>query len=258
MVIIKNQEQIDGIRKSCQLLAGIMKEVVSAVKPGVTTKELNAIAEKMIFEAGAKPAFKGYKAYPSGVAFPSSLCSSINEIVVHGTSESTEPLKEGDVIGLDLGTKLNGYYSDMAVTVQVGVISPETTQLLEVTRQSLENGIAQMKPGNKIRQISKAIEDTISPHKYGIVKEFVGHGVGLEVHEDPRIPNYVSGSLEEDLDIELRPGMVLAVEPMVNLGGDKVRILDDGWSVSTIDGSVSAHYEHTVLITEAGHEILTA
>lgn len=257
MVIIKTPEQIEGIRKSCRLLSQVMDALKLEVKPGVSTKHLNAVAEKLIFEAGGKPAFKGYRAVPGGTAFPSTLCASVDDIVVHGPAISDRPLKEGSVIGMDLGINLDGYFSDMAVTVPVGEISDDVRQLLEVTEKSLHNGIAMIKPGNQIRQISQAIENTVTPHKFGIIRNFAGHGVGLQVHEDPWIPNYVDKSLRDQLDIVMKPGMVFAIEPMITNGGDDVTILDDGWSVMTEDHSLSAHFEHTVLVTDSGYEILT-
>jgi len=258
MTIIKTPEQVEGIRNSCQLLARIMKELRQRVKAGVTTRELNTFVEKRIQAEGATPAFKGYRAIPGGTAFPTALCASINDEVVHGIANSDQPLQEGDIIGMDLGVKLNGYYSDMAVTVAVGKIDPKIQQLLDITKKSLENGIAQMKPGNKVRDISQAIENTIKPYEYGIVREFVGHGVGLEVHEDPRIPNYVHEHMSEDLELVLKEGMVLAIEPMVTLGSESVIVLDDGWTVATEDGLPAAHFEHTIAITKNDHEILTS
>lgn len=257
MILIKTPEQIDGIRKSCQLLARILEEVKKTVKPGVTTAQINDVTEKLIAAAGAKPAFKGYRAFPGGVAFPSAICTSVNEVVVHGPAVSDEPLKEGDIIGLDLGVNLNGYFSDMAVTLPVGKISKDLQQLLTVTQDSLYNGIAQIKAGAKIKDISSAVEKIIRPHGYGIIRDFVGHGVGLQVHEDPRIPNYVSREFRDDLNITLKEGMVLAIEPMVTAGREDVDVGDDGWTVYTLDGSYAAHFEHTVLVTSTGHEILT-
>jgi methionyl aminopeptidase len=257
MVIIKTPEQVDGIRRSCRLLARIMNEVKAAVKPGVTTRELNVLTERLIAEAGAKPAFKGYQPAPGMRPFPSAVCTSVNNQVVHGMAVSDEPLKEGDIIGLDMGVVLDGYYSDMAVTMPVGVIKPEVQTLLDVTRQSLINGIAAIRPGAIVRDISSAIESTIKPHGYGIVRDFVGHGVGLQVHEDPPIPNYVDRRWPEGMNLVLREGMVLAIEPMVNLGKAGVAVLDDDWTVVTEDGSLSAHFEHTIAVTKTGHEILT-
>lgn len=257
MVIIKTPEQIEGIRKSCALLAQVMKELGLMMKPGVSPWEIDQKAEQLIIAGGGKPAFKGYRGGPAGVPFPSTVCSSVNDIVVHGPALSKESLKEGQIIGIDCGINLGGYYSDMAVTYPIGSIDSEVQTLLDVTKKSLMNGIEMIKPGNKIEAISQAIQDTVTPHGYGIVRGFAGHGVGLEVHEDPWIPNYVSKDLRSSLSIVMQPGHVFAIEPMITNGGDNVSILSDGWSVQTDDNSLSAHYEHTVLVTEDGYEILT-
>lgn len=258
MVIIKTPVQVEGIRKSCQVLSRIVREVAAFVRPGMTTADINQRTEALIAAAGAKSAFKGYRPVPGIVPFPSAICTSVNEVVVHGPATSHVPLKQGDIIGLDCGVIVNGYYSDMAVTVAVGDIAPAAQKLMDVTRASLEAGIAAVKPGNRIRDISAAIEGVIRPHGYGIVRDFVGHGVGLAVHEDPQIPNRVDRHLRRELDIVLQEGMVLALEPMVTLGGEDVSVLDDGWTVATDDGSLAAHFEHTVAVTKDGHAVLTA
>lgn len=257
MVIVKNKEQIDGIRKSCKVLAEVMELVGKEVRPGRTPKELDAIAERLIQERGGKPAFKGYRTIPGIRPFPSTICASINDIVVHGLGDSQEPLKEGDIIGIDCGVNLDGYYSDMAKTFAVGKIDPKIQDLMDITEKSLYKGIDQIKPGQPIRNISEAIQNYIQPHGYGIVRGFAGHGVGLEVHEDPWIPNYVDKQLEDMLSLVMQPGHIFAIEPMITTGADEVEVLDDGWSVQTVDHSISAHFEHTVLVTEEGHEILT-
>ncbi len=259
MVIIKTPEQVEGIRKSCHVLSRILKEVADSVRPGMTTFEINQRTEALIAASGGKPAFKNYRPVAGIPAFPTAICTSINEVVVHGPATSHDPLKEGDIIGLDLGVNLNGYFSDMAVTVAVGKIAPAAQTLMDVTAAALMAGIEQVKPGNTIRDISSAIEKTIrAGGKYGIIRDFVGHGVGLAVHEDPQIPNRVDRHLRSDLDLVLKEGMVLALEPMVTLGSDSVSILDDDWTVATDDGSLAAHFEHTVAVTKDGHEVLTA
>ena len=259
MVIIKTPEQVAGIRKSCQVLSRILKEVAALVRPGITTFEINKHTEALIAASGGIPAFKNYRPVPGIRPFPSAICTSINDVVVHGPATSDIPLKEGDIIGLDLGVNLNGYFSDMAVTVPVGKVTPEAQRLMDVTAASLAAGIAQMKPGNKIRDVSAAIERVIREGgAYGIVRDFVGHGVGLAVHEDPQIPNSVDRHMKSQLDIVLKEGMVLAIEPMVTLGSEQVSILDDDWTVATDDGSLAAHFEHTVAVTKDGHEVLTA
>lgn len=257
MVIIKTPQQVEGIRRSCRVLARVLDEVKAAVKPGITTRELNALTETLIAKSGAKPAFKGYRPLPGIIPFPSAICTSVNDQVVHSPALSGQPLKEGDIIGLDLGVNLDGYFSDMAVTMPVGVIKPAVQTLLDVTRQALDSGLAVMRPGARVRDISAAIEFIVKPYGYGIVRDFVGHGVGLQVHEDPRIPNYVDHRMD-DMNLVLKEGMVLAIEPMINMGKAGVSVLDDGWTVVTDDGSWSAHFEHTVAITANGHEVLTA
>jgi len=257
MIIIKTPDQIEGIRKSCILLAHVMKELGEIIQPGISTWEIDQKAEQLIIEGGGKPAFKGYRGGPGGIPFPSSVCASVNDIVVHGPAISKEPLKEGEIIGIDCGINLDGYYSDMAMTFPVGKIEPSVQNLLDVTKQSLMNGIDKVKPGNKIEDISQAIQNTVTPHGYGIVHGFAGHGVGVDVHEDPWIPNYVSNEMRDSLAMEIKPGHVYAIEPMITTGGNQVSVQGDGWSVKTNDNSLSAHFEHTVLVTEDGHEILT-
>lgn len=257
MVIIKTAEQINGIKQSCHQLYQVMVKLREAVKPGVSTQELNTITEDLIQKGGGKPSFKGYKASTGGQAFPTAVCASINNTVVHGPATSQDPLKDGDILGLDVGINLNGYYSDMALTVAIGKVKSEILQLLDVTEKALWGGIKKCLPGNTIRDISLAIQNVVLPYKYGIVKGYAGHGVGLQVHEDPWIPNFVSKQFAKELAIELKPGMIFALEPMITLGSGDVYIDDDGWSVKTQDGSMSAHYEHTILITEQGYEVLT-
>lgn len=257
MVIIKTKEQIDGIRKSCQLLARVMKELGGFVKPGISTKELNDVAERLIAEGGGKPAFKGYQSAAGVGAFPSALCTSVNDVVVHGPATSDTPLKEGDLIGIDCGIELDGYFSDMALTYPVGKVSEESSKLMEVAKEALYSGIKQMQPGNRVQDISQAIQDVVEPHGFGIIRNFAGHGVGLDVHEDPWIPNSVDKQMKDSLAIEMKPGMIFALEPMISTGKGHVNVQDDGWSVQTDDNSLTAHFEHTVLVTEDGHEILT-
>lgn len=257
MVIVKTKEQIEGIKKSCRLLAQVMRQIQTMVGPGMTTGEIDRVAEELIRAGGGKPAFKGYRSMPGGIPFPSSVCTSLNDIVVHGIASNEIVLKEGDIIGLDCGINLNGYFSDMARTFAVGKIDKTKENLLAIARESLDNGIKQIAPGKSIRAISYAIEETIKPHGYGIVRGFAGHGVGLQVHEDPWIPNYVDEDLDDNLNVVMQPGHVFAIEPMITNGGEDVHILQDGWSVQTEDGSLSAHFEDTVLVTEEGHEILT-
>jgi methionyl aminopeptidase len=212
----------------------------------MTTAGLDRVAEEMTRKLGAQPAFKGYR------GFPRTLCTSINHEVVHGIPGDRE-LREGDILGLDFGVVYNGYYGDSAITVPIGQVSPELKELLQITEESLYLGIQNMKAGNHLADISRAIQTHAESHGYSLVKEFGGHGIGKRLHEDPMVLNYVVNGR----GIKLKPGLVLAIEPMVNLGGDQVRILSDGWTVVTVDGKPSAHFEHTVAITENGPEILS-
>jgi methionyl aminopeptidase len=223
-----------------------LREIADAAKPGVTTKELDQIAEKRCKEFGVKPAFKGYHGYPA------CLCVSINEQVVHGIP-STRTLKSGDIIGIDFGVIHDGYYGDSAVTVGVGKISQEAQKLLDVTREGLLQGIEQARVGNRLFDISHAVQKYVEAHGFSVVREFVGHGIGRSLHEEPQVPNYGP----KGKGVPLKEGMVLAIEPMINVGGHGVRVEPDGWTAVTIDGSLSAHFEHTIAITKDGPEILT-
>lgn len=246
MSLVTKPKDLEALKKSGRILAQTLQALVPLVVPGITTLELDKAAAKMIKQAKAKPAFLGYQGYPKV------LCASVNDEVVH-TIPSDRILKEGDIIGLDLGVSVDGMITDSAITVMVGQVKPDVQRLVEMTKLSLDKGIEMIRPGNKIGDISHAIEQTVSPFGYGIVHALVGHGVGYSLHEDPRIPNFGragSGPL-------LKPGMVLAVEPMINLGEADVLFGDDGWRVTTADGSWSAHFEHTILVTETGNEVLT-
>jgi methionyl aminopeptidase len=234
------------MRAANALVAEVLAELARMVSPGVTTKDLDARAEKLVHDGGAEPAFKGYRGYPS------TLCASVNEQVVHGIP-SSRALDEGDIISLDMGVKLNGYYGDSAVTVPVGRVSEEATKLLRVTRESLEKGIAQVRLGGRISDIGHAIQQHVEAHGFSVVREFVGHGIGAALHEEPQIANYG----EPGRGPRLAEGMTLAIEPMVNLGRPAVKVLSDGWTAVTKDGSLSAHFEHTVAVTKDGPLVLT-
>ncbi len=243
----KTTQEINILREGGKILHEILYAVAAKVQPGVTGLELNKIAEELIVKAGAKPSFKNYR------AFPNSLCVSINKTVVHGIP-SKEPFKEGDIVGLDLGIKYKGLYTDMALTVPVGKISKEASKLLEVTKKSLAIAISQVGPNKGIEEIGKAIEKFVKPYGYGIVQDLAGHGVGRAVHEDPLIPNYDTGQKLA----KMFPGLVLAIEPMLIMGGDcRVETATNGWNVDSRDASLSAHFEHTVVVTEDGCEVLT-
>lgn len=247
MIRVKNQKQIEGIRSSCELLSRLLFVVRKAIVPGVSGLELDALAEDFIRKHGGRPAFLGYE------GFPGTLCISINEAVIHGIPDKRK-LREGDIVGIDCGIDLDGYYSDSAVTWPVGQVSAAADQLMRVTRECLDKGIAAITPGARIFDVSRAVFSHATAYGYGVVRQYCGHGVGLEIHEDPQIPNYVSSGPNP----RLVPGMVVAIEPMINAGRPEVRILADDWTVVTMDASLSAHYEHTVLVTETGHEVLTS
>jgi len=246
MVILKQPDEIDKARASNRIVAEVLSVLREKVKPGVTTRELDEIAEGVTEKRGARPAFKGYRGYPY------SLCTSVNEEVVHGMP-SNRILVEGDIIGLDFGVCYQGLYGDSAITLPVGRVSEQATRLMQVTEQSLYSAIHQACDGNRLGDISAAVQETVETAGYSIVRDFVGHGIGKSMHEDPQIPNFG----KKGRGIELKRGMILAIEPMVNAGKYKVKILSDGWTVITADGSLSAHFEHSVAITDNGPEILS-
>ncbi len=246
MVILKQPAEIDRIRDSNRIVAEVLAALQERVKAGVTTLELDRISEEMVLRKGAKPAFKGYRGYPF------SLCASVNDEIIHGLP-SARVLLEGDIVGLDFGVYYKGYYGDAAITVPVGKIPPETGSLLKTTEESLALAIAQARPGNRVGDISAAVQSHVEAAGYSVVRDFVGHGIGRNLHEEPQVPNYgVKGR-----GTPLRVGMVLAIEPMVNAGTCKVKMRSDGWTAVTADGTLSAHFEHTVAITEKGPEILS-
>jgi methionyl aminopeptidase len=246
VIVCKSPTEIDRMRAANGLVADVLAELAAMAEPGVTTAELDARAESLVRAAGAEPAFKGYRGYPA------TLCASINEQVVHGIP-SSRPLLEGDIISLDMGVKLNGFYGDSAVTVPVGRVAPEVLKLLRVTQESLEKGIAQVRPGGRVSDIGHAIQKHVEAGGFSVVREFVGHGIGASLHEDPQIANYG----QPGQGPRLAEGMVLAIEPMVNMGKPGVRVLSDGWTAVTRDGSLSAHFEHTVAVTQSGPLVLT-
>jgi methionyl aminopeptidase len=246
MVTLKSAREIETMRRSGRITSRVLTELMKAVRPGMTTGELDALAERGIRDGGGTPTFKGYN------GFPASICASVDDEVVHGIPGS-RVLREGELLSLDIGTTLEGYVSDSAVTVPVGTISQTARRLLEVTQECLTIGIAQMQPGNRLGDIGAAVQAHAERHGYGVVRELVGHGVGRAMHEEPQVPNYG----ERATGLELRPGLVLAIEPMITQGGPKIRILSDGWTVVTADGKLAAHFEHTIAVTEDGPRILT-
>lgn len=248
----KSQHELDAMRRAGKVHARTISRLREAIVPGVTSAELDSIAEEVIRQAGALPSFKGYQGYPA------TICSQINDVVVHGIPSEDEVLEEGDIFGADLGVIWEGYHADGAFTVGVGRIDGESQRLIEVTRESLELAIEQVRPGNEVRDISRAVQSHVEAAGFSVVRALVGHGIGSEIHEPPQVPNFVDGGRLKSKGVELAPGMTLAIEPMVNAGGPDVRQDADGWTFRTRDGSRSAHFEHTVAVTEHGHLILTA
>jgi methionyl aminopeptidase len=246
MIILKSRSEIEKMRRSNAIVAVILEELRKKIRPGVKTIELDRLSEELALKKGARPAFKGYRGYPY------SLCTSVNNEVVHGMP-SERDLREGDIVSLDFGILNDGYYGDAAVTVPVGEITPAAKRLLKVTEEALYRGIAEVKTGNRIGDISAAIQGHVEASGYSVVRDLVGHGIGKSLHEDPQVPNYGSSGR----GIELKTGMVFAIEPMVNEGTYRVDILRDGWTVVTADGKLSAHFEHSVAITENGPVILS-
>ena len=246
MIILKSRREIEKMKKSNALVAAILEELRKKIKPGVKTIELDRLSEEMALKKGARPAFKGYRGYPY------SLCTSVNSEVVHGMPSERE-LKEGDIISLDFGILHGGYYGDAAVTVPVGQVTPAAKRLLAVTEEALYRGIAEARAGNRIGDISAAIQGHAEAAGFSVVRDLVGHGIGRSLHEDPQVPNYGTSGR----GIELKAGMVFAIEPMVNEGTYRVDVLRDGWTVVTADGKLSAHFEHSVAITENGPVILS-
>jgi methionyl aminopeptidase len=236
------------MRSANQFVADVLAELEAAVAPGVTTADLDRLAEKLSREGGAIPAFKGYR------GFPATLCASINEEVVHGIPSAARALKDGDIISLDMGVKLGGYYGDSAITVPVGTVPESTTRLLRVTREALDRAIEQVKVGGRLSDIGHAVQQWVEAHGYSIVREFVGHGIGEKLHEEPQIPNYG----QPGRGPKLAEGMVLAIEPMVAMGRPETKVLGDGWTAVTKDGSLAAHFEHTVAVAANGPIVLTA
>lgn len=259
MIIIKTKKEIEIMKEGGNILAEVMRKLTKEVKPGITTGYLEKMACDLISKAGGRPSFKGYKAILNAKGFPTALCASINDEVVHGPALPSRELKNGDIIGLDLGMeypKKNGYYTDMAVTAPVGKINKEIKKLINTTKKSLELAIKQVKPGNNLNDIGRAIQKCAEENGFSVVRDLVGHGVGTDVHEEPQIPNYEI--FDNSLDnVVLKEGMTIAIEPMINIGDYKIKCAKDGFTILTKDESISAHFEHTVAVTENGHKILT-
>src|SRR5215469_17644014 len=246
-IVCKSQAEIDKMRRSGHIVRQVLQELRAMVKPEVTTMDLEKTAERRIREFGAKPAFKGYYDYPCV------LCTSVNEEIVHGIPSAKRVLKDGDIVSIDCGVVLDGYYGDAAITLALGEVSPERKKLMEVTEQSLYKAIEQVRIGNRVSDIGGAVQEYVEANGFSVVREFVGHGIGTRLHEEPQVPNYRSGGP----NTRLREGMVLAIEPMVNSGRPEARVLEDNWTAVTADGSSSAHFEHCVAVTKNGPLILT-
>ena len=247
MILLKSPREIEHMRAAGKILAGVKALLVRLVKPGITTKDIDVEVEAFIVSKGAASAFKGYRGYPATV------CTSINEEVVHGIPSPKRRLKEGDIIGLDLGCVVEGYYGDCAVTLPVGAVPPRVQELIDVTRESLDKAIVQCRVGNRIGDVSHAVQMHCESHGFGVVRSFVGHGIGRALHEEPQVPNFGDAGRGP----ALKAGMVLAIEPMVTMGSWEVQVLEDGWTAVTADGSLAAHFEDTIAITEDGPDVLT-
>lgn len=245
-VILKSPGEIEIMRSACLIVAEVLDLLKGAVRPGITTLDLERVAEEETNKRGARPAFKGYRGYPY------CLCTSLNSEVVHGMP-SKRALKSGDILSIDFGVRYNGFYGDSAITVPVGAVSEDALRLIEVTKASLDAAIGQAVAGNRLTDVSSAVQRLVESQGFSVVREFVGHGIGRELHEPPQVPNFgLPGR-----GIKLKPGMVLAIEPMINMGGSAVKVLDDGWTAVTVDGSLSAHFEHTVAVTQDGPYVLS-
>lgn len=248
MIVLKSEREIALMRRGGHILADVVALIRDIAKPGVSTLEVDEEVEGFIRKQGALPAFKGYR------GFPATVCISINDEVVHGIPSAHRRMKEGDIVGFDLGCIVDGYYADCAITLPLGEIPPRVQELLDVTRESLEHAIAECRPGRRLSDVSHAVQRHVEPHGFGVVRTFVGHGIGRALHEEPQVPNFG----EPGRGPQLKPGMVLAIEPMVTLGVPATRVLSDGWTVVTCDGRPACHVEHTIAITEHGPTVLTA
>jgi methionyl aminopeptidase len=254
MIVRKTPAELEKMRRSGLLVWQVLQKVKEMAVEGATTLDLEIAAEKMMTDAGAKPAFKGYCPSFAGEPFRFVLCTSVNDEIIHGMPNAKRVLKSGDIVSIDTGVKLDGYYGDSALTVPVGKVDEGTLKLLDVTRESLERGIEQVRNGNRLFDVCGAVERHVKENGFSVVREFVGHGIGTQLHEEPQVPNYVDRRNDNP---KLKPGMVLAVEPMVNAGRAAVVVLKDKWTAVTKDGSNSAHFEHTIAVTENGPWVLT-
>jgi len=253
MITIKSKKEIEAMREGGRILAGIMEKIAKEIASGKNTKDLDKLAEELVFASGGTPSFKGYGG-DGEWGFPATICASINDEVVHGIPAKDKILKDGDILKVDIGMKYKGLHTDMARTFAVGEVSAETKKLIKVTEHSFWGAVKKMGPGKMLSEYSKAAQKYVEQNGFSVVRNLVGHGVGKDLHEDPQIPNYYNKKYQ---DVKLTPGMTLALEPMVNAGGFETMLGHDGWVFITKDGSLSAHYENTILITEKGVEVLT-
>jgi methionyl aminopeptidase len=247
MVILKSLQEIEKIRAASLVVADVLDGIRELVRPGVNTQTLDEFAERSIVRAGARPAFKGYRGYPK------TLCTSVNNQVVHGIPSKEVILRPGDILSIDVGAIVDGFYGDAAITLPVGEVSAEAGRLIKVTEESLSRGIAEAKAGNRLYDISYAVQSYVESHGYSVVREFVGHGIGRSLHEEPQIPNFG----ERGQGLRIRAGMVFAIEPMVNIGGSATLVKEDSWTAVTVDGSLSAHFEHTIAVLPEGPWVLS-
>jgi methionyl aminopeptidase len=254
MIVRKSPAELEKMRRAGLLVWQILQEMKTLVRPGITTLDLETVAERMMVDAGAKPAFKGYAGSMGAPKFPFVLCTSVNDEVVHGMPSQKRVLKDGDIVSIDTGVQLDGYFGDSALTVPVGEVSEQVKKLIEVTSAALELGIEQMRMGNRLFDVCGAVERHVTSNGFTIVREYVGHGIGTALHEEPQVPNYVDRRNENP---RLKEGMVLAIEPMVNAGRPETKVLSDRWTAVTKDGSYAAHFEHVVAVTERGPWVLT-
>jgi len=248
VIELKSAREIGLMRTAGHVLSDVIEHLRGFVKPGLSTLEIDEDVEGFIAARGAKPAFKGYR------GFPATVCISINEEVVHGIPSAHRRIQEGDIVGLDLGCIVDGYYADCAFTLAIGDVPPKVQQLLDVTRESLDQAIQECRPGRRLSDVSHAVQVHVERHGFSVVRAFVGHGIGRALHEDPQVPNFG----DPGRGPQLRPGMVLAIEPMVTMGSWEVKVLDDGWTAVTRDGSLAAHFEHTIAVTDTDPEVLTS
>ena len=254
MIVRRRTDELNKLRRSGLLVYQILEDLRQMASEGVTTHDLEMAAEKKIADAGARPAFKGYYTQASGTRYPFVLCTSVNEEVVHGMPSAKRKLRRGDIVSIDTGVLLDGYYGDSAITVAIGEVNDSVKRLLKITEESLELAIERVRAGNRLFDVCGAVEKHVTANGFSIVREFVGHGIGTSLHEEPQIPNYVDRNNENP---RLKPGMVRAIEAMVNAGKPDVQVLEDGWTAVASDGSMSAHFEHTVAVTATGARILT-